>query len=169
MIRAQYHFRKSSRGLLAWDVRRLVQLSSELPVRQVPVAAIAELDEDHWYADGSGTPNCRSIAEHCALILATDLSYPIILDVFGRVMDGMHPRLQLWKESQTYRACNSERILNPTTSIEIPNRSLRTSPVVRTDSPREASVCGSTPTLGTRNVLRRVERAAFQRKHPEVT
>lgn len=31
-IRAQYHFRASEQGLLAWDVRRLVRLSRDLPV-----------------------------------------------------------------------------------------------------------------------------------------
>jgi hypothetical protein len=35
-------------------------------------------------------PTCKSIAEHCALINEADLSYPIILDSAGRVMDGMH-------------------------------------------------------------------------------
>ncbi|HEG4446175.1 TPA: hypothetical protein SD616_001414, partial [Aeromonas hydrophila] len=34
-IRAQYHFRASEQGLLAWDVRRLVRLSRDLPVQAV--------------------------------------------------------------------------------------------------------------------------------------
>lgn len=75
---------------MAWDVRRLIAASRHLPVRQVRVADIAEVDENHWYAHGRTRPTCRSIVEHCVLIEAADLSYPIILDARGRVMDGMH-------------------------------------------------------------------------------
>ena len=90
MLRPQYHFRKSARGLLAWDVRRLVKLSAALPIQQVLVSSLAELNENHWYGHGAVEPTCRSIVEHCSLIVAADLSYPIILDNNGRVMDGMH-------------------------------------------------------------------------------
>jgi hypothetical protein len=89
-IRAQYHFRNSPEGLLAWDVRRLVRLSRGLPVQAVPLAQIAELDFEHWYGHGEARPTVRSIIEHCQLMLAADLAYPIILDSAGRVMDGMH-------------------------------------------------------------------------------
>ncbi|MNY59817.1 hypothetical protein D3C86_1963000 [compost metagenome] len=44
----------------------------------------------HWYGHGSVKPTVRSIIEHCQLMLAADLAYPIILDSAGRVMDGMH-------------------------------------------------------------------------------
>ena len=89
-IRAQYHFRNSPEGLLAWDVRRLVRLSRELPVQAVPLAQLVELDSEHWYGHGNIRPTVRSIIEHCQLMLAADLVYPIILDSAGRVMDGMH-------------------------------------------------------------------------------
>jgi hypothetical protein len=89
-IRPQYHFRPAPEGLLAWDVRRLVRLSRELPVQAVPLSQIAELDSVHWYGHGSVKPTVRSIIEHCQLMLAADLAYPIILDSAGRVMDGMH-------------------------------------------------------------------------------
>ena len=89
-IRAQYHFRASEQGLLAWDVRRLVRLSRNLPLQAVALSDIAELDRDHWYGHGSATPTVRSVVEHCQLIMAADLAYPIILDSAGRVMDGMH-------------------------------------------------------------------------------
>jgi hypothetical protein len=89
-IRPQYHFRPSSRGLLAWNVRRLVALSGDLPVRRVPLSDIAELDEDHWFAHGTGVPSPRRVAEHCRLIHEANLAHPIILDASGRVMDGMH-------------------------------------------------------------------------------
>ena len=89
-IRAQYHFRASEQGLLAWDVRRLVRLSRDLPQQAVALSDIAELDREHWYGHGSATPTVRSVVEHCQLIMAADLAYPIILDSAGRVMDGMH-------------------------------------------------------------------------------
>ncbi|MBV7415691.1 hypothetical protein [Aeromonas sp. sif2433] len=89
-IRAQYHFRPAPEGLLAWDVRRLVRLSRELPVQAVPLAQLVELDSEHWYGHGNIRPTVRSIIEHCQLMLAADLAYPIILDSAGRVMDGMH-------------------------------------------------------------------------------
>lgn len=88
-MRKQYHFRPSTRGLLAWDVDRLVALSRDLPVTSVPLAAIAELDEAFWF-DGETTPTCRRVVEHARLIEEADLTYPIILDARGRVMDGMH-------------------------------------------------------------------------------
>ena len=87
-LRPQYHFRNSEQGLLAWDVRRLVELSEDLPVRQIPVAEIRELDANHWFTHDE--PTCRSVVRHAQLIEAADLSYPIILDADGNVMDGMH-------------------------------------------------------------------------------
>ncbi len=89
-IRAQYHFRVSEQGLQAWDVRRLVRLSRDLPRQAVALSEIAEIDRTHWYGHGSATPTVRNVVEHCQLIMAADLAYPIILDSVGRVMDGMH-------------------------------------------------------------------------------
>lgn len=90
MIRAQYFFQKSERGLLAWDVRRLVELSKDFPVEKVRISDIAELDEAHWYGDEGDSPTCRSLLIHMQLIDEADLGYPIILNQDGRVMDGMH-------------------------------------------------------------------------------
>ena len=104
MLRPQYHFRKSPRGLLAWDVRRLVKLSTDLPIQQVSVSSLAEINENHWYGHDAVEPTCRSIVEHCSLILAADLSYPIILDNTGRVMDGMHRVCRALMESRSHVA-----------------------------------------------------------------
>ena len=90
MIRAQYYFQQSDRGLLAWDIRRLVELTRDFPVEQVQLANIAELDETHWYQHEGDSPTCWSLLEHMRLIDVVDLSYPIILNRDGRVMDGMH-------------------------------------------------------------------------------
>lgn len=63
MIKAQYHFRLSPEGLLAWDIRRLVKLSAGLQVLSIVVSDTAELDENHWCAYEAQTPACRSIIE----------------------------------------------------------------------------------------------------------
>jgi len=88
-MRKQYHFRPGPEGLRAWSVDRLVALTESLPLIQVPVAAIRELDEAYWYDHGYA-PTCRSVAEHARLINEADLRFPIILSADGRVMDGMH-------------------------------------------------------------------------------
>lgn len=87
-MRKQYYFRPSSRGLLAWDVDRLVQLSGQLPRKRVPLSAIRELDED--WVDGGERPTWSAMIEHIQLIEDADLSFPIILSASGSVMDGMH-------------------------------------------------------------------------------
>lgn len=89
-IRAQYHLRQSDRGVLAWDIRRLVELSRDLPVENVNVSEIAEFDETYWYDSEGDSPTCRSLLQHMQLIDEVDFKYPIILDCDGRVMDGMH-------------------------------------------------------------------------------
>jgi len=33
---------------------------------------------------------CREITEHARLMIDCDLTYPVILSIDGRVMDGMH-------------------------------------------------------------------------------
>jgi hypothetical protein len=88
-MRKQYHSRESNGKRLIWDVHRLVELSSTLPVRSVRLDSIAELDEPFWF-DSVGDATCRAVADHAGLIAETDLRYPIILSADGRVMDGMH-------------------------------------------------------------------------------
>jgi hypothetical protein len=87
-MRKQYYFRPSERGLLAWDVDRLVVLTKRLPRIHVPLTAIRELDEPFW--SDHDTPTWRAAVEHVRLIEAADLSFAIILSSDGRVMDGMH-------------------------------------------------------------------------------
>jgi hypothetical protein len=88
-MRGQYHFRRSERGLLAWDIHRLVELSRGLPREWVPLNHIRELDESFWANEG---PNmtCRQVVEHARLMEECDLAFPVILSSDGHVMDGMH-------------------------------------------------------------------------------
>lgn len=87
-MRKQYYFRLSDRGLLAWDVDRLVRLSSAFPRKKIPLRDIREIDET-WVGDAE-RPTWRALIEHVGLIQAAELSFPIILSATGAVMDGMH-------------------------------------------------------------------------------
>jgi len=89
-MRAQYHFRNSADGLCAWDVRRLVQLSSALVPERIPLSAIRELDEPYWAGEPGQRMTCRQVVEHARLMLDCDPAFPVILSSNGRVMDGMH-------------------------------------------------------------------------------
>lgn len=89
-MRKQYHFWPSDRGLLAWDVERLIQLSKHLPPLRVPLDAIRELDQVYWFDDDQERPTCRKVIQHMRLVEAADLAHPIILGADGRLMDGMH-------------------------------------------------------------------------------
>ncbi len=89
-MRRQYHIRSGDGGNRIWDIHRLIELAQNLPVVNVPIAEIAELDEAFWHGGTDDVPTVRSIADHATLIEATDLNHPIILCPQGRVMDGMH-------------------------------------------------------------------------------
>jgi hypothetical protein len=95
-MRKQYHFRKSDKGILAWDVGRLITLSHDLPQIEVPLSEIHELKETFWFDLEGDSPTCIKIAEHAKLINGVDLQFPIILSSNGRVMDGMHRVCRAW-------------------------------------------------------------------------
>ena len=89
-MRTQYHFRPSDRGLCAWNVERLIELSRDLPRQRVPISAIRELDESFWCGAEGQKLTCRQLVDHARLMQECDPAYPIILSRDGRVMDGMH-------------------------------------------------------------------------------
>jgi len=89
-VRKQYHFWPGNKGLDAWDVDRLVHLSRDLPVHEVELSAMSEVDTVYWFDDESNRPTVRSVVDHVRLIQEVDPSFPIILGFDGRVMDGMH-------------------------------------------------------------------------------
>lgn len=90
MIRPQYHFRKVGDEVHIWDVRKLVEATSHLPVLNWPLADLKEIDEPYWFAATDDEPTCRRVIEHARQTEATDLSHPILLCERGRVIDGMH-------------------------------------------------------------------------------
>lgn len=85
-MRKQYHLERINDVLHAWDVDKLIKLSANLSVIELSLDDIAELEEPYWFEK---LPTCRQIAEHVNLCNAADLSYPIILSVSGRVLDGI--------------------------------------------------------------------------------
>ena len=87
-MRKQYFFRDSERGLLAWDVDRLVDLSRDFPRKRVMLEEIGELDRQ--CGGEEETLTWRRVIEHMKLIEEADLSFPIILSAGGEVMDGRH-------------------------------------------------------------------------------
>ena len=117
-MRTQYHFRRSSRGLCAWNVRRLIEQSSALAAEQVALSAIRELDEPYWASERAHPLTCREVVGHAQLMLDCDLAYPVILSSDGRVMDGMHRIGKALLEGRSHlRQCAFSSTLNPTISM----------------------------------------------------
>ena len=87
-MRRQYHSRRVGSRTFIWDVHRLLDLTREYQVVDIPISHISELDEAFWFCTVS--PTCRAVAQHAKLIQDCDPVYPIILSSSGRVMDGMH-------------------------------------------------------------------------------
>lgn len=89
-MRKQYHFWPADRGFDAWDVDRLIALSSELRIERVTLDTVIEIDTGYWFDGADEVPTVRKVVEHARLIGEVDPSHPIILGPDGRVMDGMH-------------------------------------------------------------------------------
>ena len=55
-VRKQYNFWPGETGLDAWDVDRLVLLSKDLPVREIALDSIDEIDTNYWFDYGPSIP-----------------------------------------------------------------------------------------------------------------
>lgn len=91
-MKPQYHFWKSADGdgRDRWRVDRLIELSADLPVVEVRVADVAEVDSVYWFDGDTHRPTVRAVVDHARRIAAVDTQFPIIMGPDGRVMDGMH-------------------------------------------------------------------------------
>ncbi len=78
-----------SSGLDAWDVDRLIKLTADLPVEEVDLDDIPEINSVYWF-DEREQPTVRAVVEHFRLVEDVDPSFPVILGPDNRVMDGMH-------------------------------------------------------------------------------
>ena len=103
-LRRQYHFRPGPSGLRAWDVHKLIRLTQEqnLPVHDVPLSEIQELDEPYWFEHEGTPPTPRAVVEHIRLMDGVQLCWPVILSSDGRLMDGMHRVAQALREGCTH-------------------------------------------------------------------
>jgi len=74
-----------------WSVERLWQMASGLPVKDMPLESISNLDEVSWFSDvPDQAPTCRHVADHARRIYEAEFDHPVILSGEGWVMDGMH-------------------------------------------------------------------------------
>lgn len=113
-MRKQYHFWVGEHGLDAWDVDRLIQLTSNFSVDQVPVDSIEEIDTIYWFNSERESPTVRRVVEHVRLIQEVDLAWPVILGPDGRVMDGMRRIARALLEGvSTIRAVQFEVLPEP--------------------------------------------------------
>lgn len=101
-MRKQYHHCKVGPDTHVWDVHKLIRASKHLPVVEVPLEDIAEIDENWWYQQPGTVPTPRSMAQHMELVEQTDLSHPVILSAEGRLMDGMHRVVRALVEKRTH-------------------------------------------------------------------
>lgn len=100
-LKKQYYLRPSERGLLAWDIQRLIELSSDLPRFKVQVNSVRELEEPFWFSEGS-EPTVKDLLVHVRLIQEADLNFPIIQSSDGRIMDGMYRVAKAKLEGQKF-------------------------------------------------------------------
>lgn len=113
-LRKQYHFRPSPNGFYARNVGRLIELARGLPVIEIPLSSIAEIDELWWFQTDDDRPTPRSLAQHFLLVEKVDLSFPILLCPQGRVMDGMHRIVKaLVSGAETIAATRLEEMPSP--------------------------------------------------------
>lgn len=97
------HSRTVPGGRGYWRTQRLWALAAGLPVQQVPLSDIPEFDLDCWF-QGRHTPSIREVAGHARRIFNAELSYPVILNAEGQLMDGAHRLAKAWLEGRTHIA-----------------------------------------------------------------
>lgn len=69
-------------GTHVWSVARLIELSKDLPVMEVNI--------NHLNVYSRYNLTLREMVMHINAVLKADLSYPIILDEDGEILDGRH-------------------------------------------------------------------------------
>ena len=85
-------------GTKRWHVAKLVDAAKSLPVMNVP------LEHLHTGKTIEGIP-IMLFVEHMKKILGADLSYPVILQDDGRIMDGAHRAAKaIFLEEDTIKA-----------------------------------------------------------------
>ena len=89
------HSHLTPAGRAFWLTEKLWEAARGLPAFALPIADIAEFDQDCWFG-ATHAPTCRAVAEHARRIQAADLSWPVILAADGALMDGGHRIAKAW-------------------------------------------------------------------------
>jgi len=78
--------------LRLWDVHRLWKLAEKLPVCEVPLIEITDLDRVGWFGEAGncGRLTVREVAAHARRIASADLTHPVLLSSRGFLFDGLH-------------------------------------------------------------------------------
>ena len=85
-----------------WSIPRLLELARDLPVMEIP------LDHLNVYQTYDKL-TLREFVGHMEAVEAADLSFPIILDEDGELMDGRHRIMKaIWKGIPTIKAVRFE-------------------------------------------------------------
>lgn len=93
-------------GKHEWAVSRLIQLSKDLPVMEIP---LDHLNVWHKYENLT----LREMVMHIKCVLKADLNFPIILDEDGDILDGRHRIMRaLIEGKETIKAVRFDE--NPT-------------------------------------------------------
>lgn len=93
-----YNVRKGNETHI-YEVSRLWQLAAELPVAEVAISKF-DLKNVPWH--NRKRPHLQSLIGHMQKILKADLSYPIILNSRGKIMDGYHRLARACLEKREY-------------------------------------------------------------------
>jgi len=94
-------------GSHIWSVARLFELSKDLPVMDIP------LDHLNLYQKYDHL-TLREMVTHVKAVLDADMSYPIILDEDGELMDGRHRIMKALLEGRkTIKAVRFEENPDP--------------------------------------------------------
>lgn len=94
-------------GKHQWSVARLIQLSKDLQVMDVP---LDHMNVFHLYK----SLTLREMVMHMTAVMKADLNFPIILDEDGEVMDGRHRIMKaLYEQKPTIKAVRFDKNPEP--------------------------------------------------------
>jgi hypothetical protein len=90
--------------LYLWDVRRLWKLAEKLPVIEMPVKDIPDIERVGWYgeAENCGRLTVHEVAEHARRISEADLTHPVLMSAEGYLFDGLHRAAKAWMEKRSH-------------------------------------------------------------------
>lgn len=94
----------------------LVRHAAGLPVEEVPVEAVIDLDRDGWF--GGRAPSAREVLDHVRRILDADLAHPVLLAPDGSLLDGAHRACKAILEGRATLAAVRFPTLPPPSRIE---------------------------------------------------